>query len=78
MVTTGVGELLLIKRPLYAIKFPYKDRQKEQIFNSRCTIGGKVYELIIDGWSCTNVAFKALIDKLQLPTEVQPIPYTLQ
>ena len=35
-------------------------------------------KLIIDEGICTNVAFMALIEKLQLPTKVHPTCYTLQ
>jgi len=38
LVTPNVGEMLLIKRSLHATKVPYEDSQREQIFNSRCTI----------------------------------------
>ena len=61
LVTHDIGEMLLIKRSLHATKITYEDGQREQIFNARCTIGGKVCNLIIDG-SCTNVASHTLID----------------
>jgi len=54
MVTLDIGELLLIKRSLHATEVPYEDRQREQIFNSRCTIGGKICGFIIDSDSCTK------------------------
>ena len=78
LVTPNVGEMLLIKRSLHATKVPYEDSQREQIFNSRCTIWDKVYSLIIDDESCRNVASNTLIDKLQIPTKEHPTPYTLQ
>ena len=40
--------------------------------------GGKVYGLIMDGGSCTNVNSKTLIDKLKIPTKKHPTPYSLQ
>ena len=78
IVTLDVGELLVIWRALYAKEVPLEPTQSKQIFYTWCTIGGKVCELIIDGGSCTNVASMTLIDKLQVPTKVHPIPYTLQ
>jgi len=39
---------------------------------------GKVCSLIIDGWSCTNVASKRLVEKLGLVTSIHPSPYALQ
>jgi len=50
----------------------------EKIFHNRCTTGGKVRELSIDGESCNNMAAIAVINKLQLLTKVHPIPYILQ
>jgi len=39
LVTSNVGELLLIKRDLQVIKAALEDRYRVQIFHSRCTIG---------------------------------------
>lgn len=52
--------------------------QRETIFQTRCTIGGKVYSLIINGRSCTNVASQTLIIKLNLNTTSHPTPYVIQ
>ena len=70
--------MLSIKRSLHATKVAYEDSQREQISNSRCTIEGKVCGSIIDGESYANVAFKTLIDKLQISTNEHPTPYSLQ
>jgi len=78
IATPDVGELLVIRRVLHAKEVPLEPTQREQIFHSRCTIGGKVCKLIIDGGSCTNVASMTLINKLQVPTKVHHTPYTLQ
>jgi len=71
LVTADVGELLLIKRSLYVTKTPIES-QGEKMFNSRFTIGRKVYGLIIDGGSCINVASNTLINKLQIATKEHP------
>jgi len=78
LVTSNVGELLGIRRALHAKDIPLKPSQRNQIFHTWCIIGHKVYKLIVDGGSCTNVACTTLIDKLQVPTEVYPTPYTLR
>ncbi|XP_074315398.1 uncharacterized protein LOC141651593 [Silene latifolia] len=52
--------------------------QRQQLFRSRCTIGGKVCNLIIDGGSCTNVASSVLVEKLSLTTQNHPCPYKLR
>jgi len=78
LVTPDVGKLLVIWRALHAKEVPLEPNQREQIFHTRCTIGSKVCEFIIDEGSCTNVASMTLIDKLQVPTKVYPTPYTLR
>jgi len=64
LVTLDVGELLVIWRSLHAKEVPLGPSQREQIFYTRCTIGGKICKLIIDRGSCTNVASTTLIEKL--------------
>jgi len=49
------GELLVIRKVLSGLASQRGLEQREAIFHSRCTIGGKVCSLIIDGGSCTNV-----------------------
>ena len=60
----------VIQRALHVEGLPYKPSQREQIFYTWCTIGGKVYELIINKEICIVVASMTLIDMLQLPTMV--------
>ncbi|XP_074265606.1 uncharacterized protein LOC141588049 [Silene latifolia] len=48
------------------------------IFRSRCTVQGRVCNLIIDGGSCTNVASTIMVSKLSLPTQEHPNPYKLR
>jgi len=76
-VTLDVGNLLVIWKSLHAKEVPLKPTQREQIFHTRCTIGGKVSELMIYRGSYTNAASMTLIDKLQVPTKVHLTPYTL-
>ena len=53
------------------------EEQRENIFHTRCHIKDKVYNLIIDSGSCTNVASTLLVEKLGLPTLKHPNPYRL-
>ena len=70
------GKLLLARRVLSTqVKH---DTQREQIFQAKCHVQGKVAKLIIDGGSCTNVASEELVQKLGLETTKHPQPYTLQ
>ncbi|XP_074293130.1 uncharacterized protein LOC141620060 [Silene latifolia] len=44
---------------------PLEMDQRQQIFSTMCTIKERVFNLIFDGGSCTNVDTKALIEKLR-------------
>ncbi|XP_052882236.1 uncharacterized protein LOC128290570 [Gossypium arboreum] len=71
------GELLIVKRSL-SLQGMDNELQRENIFHTRCLVGGKVCCVIIDGGSCTNVASTMMVEKLSLPTTKHPSPYKLQ
>ncbi|GAV80066.1 hypothetical protein CFOL_v3_23528 [Cephalotus follicularis] len=71
------GELLVVRRALHD-KLKTSDDQRENIFQSRCSIKGRVCSLIIDSGSCTNVAATTLVEKLNLSTAPHPSSYKLQ
>ncbi|KAL4291456.1 hypothetical protein GQ457_14G014350 [Hibiscus cannabinus] len=71
------GEALIVKRSL-SMQPMEGDEQHENIFHTRCHIGGKVCFVIIDGGSCTNVASTLMVEKLGLATTKHPHPYKLQ
>ncbi|GAV86177.1 zf-CCHC domain-containing protein, partial [Cephalotus follicularis] len=71
------GELLVLRHAFHA-KLKTNDDQRENIFQSRCSIKGRVCSLIIDSGSCTNVAATTLVEKLNLSTTPHPSPYKLQ
>ncbi|GAV88725.1 Asp_protease_2 domain-containing protein [Cephalotus follicularis] len=71
------GKLLVIHRSLHT-KMERMDDQRENIFQSRCSIGNKICSMIIDSGSCANVASTTLVTKLGLPTISHPRPYKLQ
>ena len=77
LITPDVGKLLVIWRALHAQEAPCKPSQRDQFFHTRCIIGSKVCELIIDGESSTNAASITFIDKRQLPTRVHPPLFSL-
>jgi hypothetical protein len=52
-----------------------EENQRNQLFHTRCTIGGRLCNLIIDSGSCTNVVSTELIEKLKVPTMPHPKPY---
>jgi hypothetical protein len=73
------GESLVARRALSShVKEVDMEQQRENIFHPRCHINNKVYSMIIDGGSCTNVARTTLVEKLNLPTLKHPRPYKLQ
>ena len=71
------GELLVLRRVL-SNQRGVKDKQRENIFHTRCTVQGKVCCLIIDGGSCANVVSLSLIEKIGLQTMTHPSPYNIQ
>ena len=54
------GEMLVLRRAL-STQRSEKDKQRENIFHSQCTVQGKVCSLIIDGGSCANVVSLSMI-----------------
>ncbi|KAK8652107.1 hypothetical protein V6N13_061131 [Hibiscus sabdariffa] len=71
------GEALIVKRSL-SMQPIEGDEQHENIFHTRCHIGGKVCFVIIDGGSCTNVASTLMVEKLGLATTKHPHLHKLQ
>ncbi|CAA7040380.1 unnamed protein product [Microthlaspi erraticum] len=72
------GELLVTRRVLSVLVNPAEKAQRENLFHTRCTINGKVCNLVIDGGSCTNVASEFLVDRLGLEKTKHPKLYPLQ
>lgn len=50
---------------------------RHNIFHTKCTIKGKVCNVIIDGGSCENVVSTTMVDKLGMKTEEHPHLYKL-
>lgn len=71
------GECLVVRRALSTTSISEEDLQRESIFHTHCTISQKVYSLIIDGESCTNVASQTMVTKLNLSIEPHPSPYRI-
>ncbi|KAK9704714.1 hypothetical protein RND81_07G006900 [Saponaria officinalis] len=78
IVMPDAGLSLVTWRVMHTHHQPLETDQRQQIFRSRCTIKGRVCNLIIDRGSCTNVASSTLIEKLSLPTLDHPNPYKLR
>ncbi|KAG5527003.1 hypothetical protein RHGRI_028065 [Rhododendron griersonianum] len=72
------GPLLVIRRACFTPrKAGEDDWLRNNIFQSTCTIGGKVCHLVIDSGSCENVVSEEAVHKLGLATEKHPSPYKL-
>jgi len=75
-----VGDKVLVIRRSISVqtKKDVMEQQRENIFHTRCLINDKVYSMIIDSGSCTNVASVTLVRKLGLNTIKHERPYQLQ
>ncbi|XP_021776091.1 uncharacterized protein LOC110739920 [Chenopodium quinoa] len=78
LVEADEGQILVVRRALHSISTPLAEEQRENIFQTRCTIKDRVCNLIIDSGSCTNVASTTLVSKINLETTDHPTPYKLQ
>ena len=65
MAKMDEGQLVVLNWTLSSLK-NNQDGQREKIFHTRCTITGKVYLLISDSESCTNVASSSMLEKIKL------------
>lgn len=71
------GQLLLVRRSCLAPKVEDKFPKRNKLFQSRCTINGKVCSFVIDPGSSENVIAEDAVAKLKLQVEPHPTPYKL-
>ncbi|GKA40296.1 RNA-directed DNA polymerase [Tanacetum coccineum] len=74
------GEALIIQRVLNVVVSKSVDDNswlRNNIFKTKCTSKGKIYDMIIDGGSCENVVSTYMVEKLGMKTEDHPEPYQL-
>eukprot|EP00268_Persea_americana_P043098 TRINITY_DN43212_c0_g1_i5.p1 TRINITY_DN43212_c0_g1~~TRINITY_DN43212_c0_g1_i5.p1 ORF type:complete len:723 (-),score=103.29 TRINITY_DN43212_c0_g1_i5:2428-4533(-) len=77
-VTGDDGPLLVVRRACLAPRDASGDGWlRKNIFQSKCTVEGKVCKFVIDSGSCENVISKEVVRKLGLATEKHPNPYKL-
>jgi hypothetical protein len=72
------GVALVTRRALNVQVKDENEVQRDNIFQTKCLIKDKVCSMIIDGESCTNVASKTMVEKLNLHTMKHPRPYKFQ
>jgi hypothetical protein len=76
-IYTDYGESLVICKILKST-YIEEDWLRNNIFHTKCTSGGKVCNVIIDGGSCENVVSTTMVEKLNLKTKPHFHPYKLQ
>ncbi|KAK9732688.1 hypothetical protein RND81_04G015300 [Saponaria officinalis] len=72
------GTALVLYRVMHSQLTPLEEDQRQQIFQTRCTVMGKICHVLIDSGSCTNAASTMMVEKLNLPTLNHPQPYKLR
>ena len=77
ILTADNGPCLMVRRVCLAPRSADINPQRHNLFHSKCTIGGKVCNFIIDSGSSENVIAEEVVNKLQLQTELHPYPYKL-
>ncbi|KAI0524322.1 hypothetical protein KFK09_003688 [Dendrobium nobile] len=77
-VEADVGEPLVcvIEKLLLAPKQPDVS-QRNALFRTKCTVGGKVCDLLIDSGCTENVVSRAMVQALQLKTTKSSNPYKI-
>ncbi|XP_026435984.1 uncharacterized protein LOC113333793 [Papaver somniferum] len=77
-LTGDQGPCLVVLRNYFTPKLDEGDRWlRHNIFQTTCTIGGKVCKLVIDSGSCENIVSEEVVCKLKLETKEHPSPYSL-
>ena len=74
------GEALISQRVLSASMADDDDDTtwlRHNIFRTKCTMKGKVCDIVIDGGSCDNMIAVSAVEKLGLPLQNHPDPYQL-
>lgn len=71
------GPLLVVQCAFCSPKIGVPHDQRNCLFQSTCTIRGKICKFIIDSGACENVIFVVVVCKLSLVSTPHPHPYTL-
>ena len=71
VVFADQGEALVIQGSL-KVAYAKDEWLGNNIFHTRCTSHGKVFNVIIDEGSCENVVAATMVEKMKLETENHP------
>ncbi|KAI9174135.1 hypothetical protein LWI28_012455 [Acer negundo] len=77
LVDGDTGTMLMVRRTCLAPRTGEGEWLRNNIFQSTCTILGKVCRFVIDGGSCENIVSVEAVRKLGVTTEKHPKPYRL-
>nr|GEX15743.1 hypothetical protein [Tanacetum cinerariifolium] len=77
-VSGDVGVSLVVRRSCLTPKADGDNWLSHNIYQSTCTISGKVCTFVCDSGSCDNLIAAKAVQKLELKTEDHPKPYKLQ
>ncbi|KAI9180743.1 hypothetical protein LWI28_007723 [Acer negundo] len=77
LVDGVTGTLLMVRRSCLAPRTNEENWLQNNIFQSTCTILGKVCKFVIDGGSCENIVSAEAVRKFRVKTEKHPRPYWL-
>ncbi|KAI9180702.1 hypothetical protein LWI28_007365 [Acer negundo] len=77
LVDGDTGTLLMVRRSCLAPRTDEENWLRNHIFQSTCTILGKVCRFVIDVRSCENIVSAEAVRKLGVKTEKHPRPYRL-
>ena len=69
------GHLLVVRRACLTPRADEQFPQRKRLFQSRCTINGRVCSFIIDSGSSENVIAADAVSKLEIKDEPHPAPY---
>ncbi|PKU68484.1 RNA-directed DNA polymerase [Dendrobium catenatum] len=72
----GDPVMCVLERLLLAPRMPNAS-QRNAIFRTRCTVNGKVCDLLVDNGCTENIVSRALVQALQLRTTKNPHPYKI-
>jgi len=68
------GPMLMIRRSCLAPRVVEDDWLRTNVFQSTCTISGKICRFIVDSGSCENIVSEEVVRKLHMATESHPRP----
>ena len=72
-----IGLILVVRRMCLTLRANRDEWLCSNIFQSTCTIQGKVCHFVIDAGSCENIVSIEAVQKLGLKTETHPKLYKL-